>query len=130
MGGKSSRNKGQSGERELAKVLGEALGVDLARNLDQTRDGGFYLLGLPGIALEVKRQEKVNLRPWWEQACGQARGPAVPVLAYRVNRQPWRFLVPLVDMGVATDDLEERSWSLAYTAQLSLEGFVCWYRYR
>ena len=52
--------KGKSAERELAKLLGDHLGLELSRNLDQTRDGGYDLIGLPGIALEVKRCERLN----------------------------------------------------------------------
>lgn len=36
---KASRNKGQSGEREVCAILNEALGTSLNRTLDQVRDG-------------------------------------------------------------------------------------------
>jgi len=38
--GASQRNKGAAGERELAKLLSEALDIDCSRNLEQTRCGG------------------------------------------------------------------------------------------
>jgi Holliday junction resolvase len=89
-----SRNKGQVGERELLKLLGEELGVELSRNLLQTRESGADCLGIRGFAVEVKRQERLCLPAWWRQAVkqGEMHG-AEPILAFRQNRQPWRFLL-------------------------------------
>jgi len=49
------RRKGADGERELARLLREALGAGVFRNLDQPRQGGADLLGIAGWAIEVKR---------------------------------------------------------------------------
>lgn len=95
----NARNKGSSGERELASLLmGWALemGQDLAiqRNLDQWRAGGYDLDGVPGLAIEVKRVEALAPQVWWKQAVRQAEAKGmVPFLAYRQNRKPWRFMV-------------------------------------
>lgn len=97
-----AKAKGAAGERELAQLLtGWALlrgiQIDLTRNLEQTRGGGHDLTGLEryGMAVEVKRVEANGLRQWWAQAVRQAEavGGLTPVLAYRANRQPWRFRV-------------------------------------
>ena len=90
--GAFSRSKGAQGERELANELTAELGVKVARNLLQVREGGYDLKGLP-IALEVKRQESLNLKAWWGQTIDQA-GELLPVLAYRQNRKPWKFILP------------------------------------
>lgn len=64
--GKSSQRKGAAGERELAAILRQ-YGYNMQR-------GGFVfgdvpdLVGLPGIHIEVKRVEKLNL----VEAMGQA----------------------------------------------------------
>ena len=107
--------KGKSAERELAKLLGDRLGLELSRNLDQTRDGGYDLIGIPGIALEVKRCEKLAINQWWQQALRQAENAGkTPVLAYRQSRKPWQFVVPLSWItGLSTDE----------TATISLEAF-------
>jgi hypothetical protein len=91
----NSRTKGASAERELSKLLGDRLGITLQRNLDQWRAGGFDLTGLPGVALEVKRCEQLQLNQWWRQALTQAGGDNLPVLAYRQSRKAWHFVVPL-----------------------------------
>lgn len=82
MGGAMSRNKGQRGEREVIKLLQPTVtrcymekGLDvpsLERNLMQSRAGGFDIVGLEWMALEVKRQEVLNVNLWWKQTCAQA----------------------------------------------------------
>ena len=98
MGGNHSRRKGASGERELAHLLEKHLDVKLVRNLSQSRDGGHDLTGLDNMAFEVKRTAKSQLSAWWKQAVVQAEDVGrVPVLAYRLDRQSWRFVVALAD---------------------------------
>lgn len=100
MGGKASRTKGQVGEREVCKLLGEALGVSLDRNLEQTRDGGCDIVANKVWYIEVKRQEKYQIDSWWEQACRQAKEKdKYPALFYRKSREDWHVIMPysLVD---------------------------------
>ena len=89
------RNKGSAAEREVFNLLRDELGIAVERNLQQTRNGGADSLSLPGIAIEVKRQEKPFAESWWRQAVEQAGSTRTPVVAYRKSRQPWRFVVPL-----------------------------------
>lgn len=95
----NSRNKGASGERELADLLrswGGEVGVqlDLKRNLEQVRGGGHDLDGVPGLAIECKRVEQLAVATWWKQAVRQAQTiGGIPLLCYRQNRKPWRFMV-------------------------------------
>ena len=93
----ASRTKGQCGERELCKLLSQSLGLDLSRNLDQVREGGADILGVPGFIIEVKRREAEQKAKWWEQVCkaGRRYPQLMPVVAYRRSRQPWRFMLPL-----------------------------------
>lgn len=115
--GVSQRNKGKRGELELAHLLEENLGVSVTRNLMQTREGGYDLNGLP-VALEVKRQERVTLPQWWQQVCEQGgRAGKLPVLAWRGNRQPWRFRVMLRFIDGETPPV------YCYTADLDLDAF-------
>lgn len=114
---KSQRNKGAVAERELSKLLGDRLGIDCYRNLEQTRSGGADLLGVGPWAVEVKRHERLAINTWWAQACAQAED-AYPALAYRQSRQPWTVLVPL---GVLIDESDD--WVAGYRIALSLEGF-------
>jgi Holliday junction resolvase len=106
----NSRLKGSSGERELARVLFEELGVRLVRRLVQSRAGGHDLepepgadglcaVVLAGLAIEVKRAAGVTPRvceAWWQQTERQATAAGlIPCLAYRVDRAGWQFRLPL-----------------------------------
>lgn len=92
---KKSRDKGQRGEREVCKILGEALGISLNRNLEQTRDGGCDIVVNAHWYIEVKRQEKYEVDKWWSQAVSQAREKdKFPALFFRKSRQDWRVIMP------------------------------------
>jgi hypothetical protein len=96
---KSPKSKGASGEREAAAILeqwGIELGyvLDISRNLEQTRGGGYDLDGVEGLAIEIKRVESNSINSWWKQTLGQAeKKNEVPFLMHRKNRQPWSFRV-------------------------------------
>lgn len=101
--GVNIRSKGQRGEREAidlieswCKPVTDALQlppVALSRNLVQSREGGYDVIGLDWLALEVKRHENLQVSTWWKQALRQAKEGQIPVLMYRQNRTPWRFRV-------------------------------------
>lgn len=94
MSGKSSRTKGAQAEREIFKLLNVRLGKEVfSRNLLQSRIGGCDDGSADVFAMEVKRQEKLSLVQWIEQAKKQAKPGQIPVLAYRRNREPWEFLI-------------------------------------
>lgn len=126
----NGKAKGATAERELGLVLtGWALEVgvklDLQRNLEQVRSGGHDLLGLElyGLAVECKRVELLSLGPWWGQACRQAQAVKCdPVLAWRQNRQPWRFRIrewvyPCKDKLVV--DIEGQQFKLWFQSRLT-----------
>lgn len=114
-----ARNKGKRGEREALELIQswvtpvyESAGIPaptIERNLMQSRDGGFDLVGVDWLALEVKRQEQVLIGAWWKQALRQAKNGQVPVLMWRGNRQPWRFRI-----RVATAHGHGTLWSVGY----------------
>lgn len=87
----NSRTKGKVGEQEIVKLLKDA-GFDVARNLDQTRDGGYDITGIDEIALEVKRAKKPLINKWWEQTARQAKADQYPILAYRLDNQKWKVM--------------------------------------
>jgi hypothetical protein len=100
MGGKSSLQKGKRGEREVVKILQPVVdemysmaGLEvpkLQRNTLQSDSGGYDIVGLSWIALEVKLQEQQNLNGWWKQTLTQAGPNQLPVLFYRKNHAKWR----------------------------------------
>ena len=121
--GKSCRAKGGQGEREFFKALSALLGDRITRNLAQTRDGGADG-SIDTWCIEVKRQEKPRLMPWWEQAVAQAQAPGRwPALAYRASRMPWRVVVPLERLHPDAFG-RTRDQGLTWAAEISLDAFA------
>lgn len=98
--GRMSRDKGKRGEREviacmrpvldrIAAMYGDAFAIDMKRNTMQSDRGGFDLHGIEFLAIEVKRQERLCIKQWWRQACGQANARQIPVLIWRQSHRPW-----------------------------------------
>lgn len=94
MSGRMARNKGATGERELAAILTDKLGFVVQRKLGQARDGGDDIQ-VGKYRIEVKRRERVQIDQWSEQVEHAALPGEVPVVVYRRNGQPWRVVVPL-----------------------------------
>jgi len=91
-----SRRKGAVGEREVVKLLKDAIGSDeVERNLSQSRDGGSdILLEEHSIAIEVKRVEAFadyDVSKWWNQCVSEKPAGWLPLLLYRKNRGKWRM---------------------------------------
>ena len=94
--GKPSRDKGKRGEREAAKALAELLGIDVRRGVQyQGGPDSPDVVGIPGIHIEVKRTERLQLMPAIEQATGDAGEGRTPVVLWRRSRSPWIACVPL-----------------------------------
>lgn len=95
--GSKSRNKGCTGERELAHVL-QAQGYPVRRGVllyGQEPD----ILGLPGVHVEVKRTERFQLYPALEQAQRDSERfqDGLPAVFHRSNRHPWVVVMALED---------------------------------
>ena len=96
--GKSSQRKGAAGERELVAVLNE-YGFETQRGGSETFGTVPDVVGLPGIHIEVKRVERLNLPEAMRQAVRDAERfqDGMPALFHRRNRQPWLVTVRLDD---------------------------------
>lgn len=102
MAGRSSQRKGANGERELAAVLQE-YGYDCDRGGSMTFGEVADVVGLPGIHIEVKRVEKLNVMEAMEQSIrdSERMQDGVPALFHRRNRKPWLVTMRLKDwMGL------------------------------
>ncbi len=97
MGGKSQR-KGAAGERELAAILQEH-GYDCSRGGSLSFGEVPDITGLPGIHIEVKRVEKLNVGEAMEQSIrdSEQMKDGVPALFHRRNRKPWLVTMRLDD---------------------------------
>ena len=130
MGKINSRAKGASAEREFCKELSEHLGDTLVeplkRNLEQTRNGGHDILGLEGLAIEIKRYRALSeadlTRIWKDQVLDQAqRVGGIPVLAYREDFRPWRIRLP---MSTITGQTWDAGWDMPWTIEVGMEAFA------
>ena len=98
MSGKGSQAKGAAGERELAAIFRE-------RGYDTHRGGSLSfgempdIVGLPGVHIEVKRVERLNVPVAMHQAIRDAEKfqDGVPALFHRKNREPWLVTMSLDD---------------------------------
>lgn len=96
--GAKSRTKGASGEREAARLLTEALGTVVRRNLSQYQQRALPDFVVGRLAVEVKRGA-TYLQGWWSQAVEQAESAGLtPVLMYRLDRRPWVVEVRASDL--------------------------------
>lgn len=86
---KNSRRKGAAGERELAAKLRE-YGYDARRGQQFCgANGDADVTGLPGVHIEVKRVEKLNLYDAIAQSVRDAREGETPVVMHRKNNCEW-----------------------------------------
>ena len=134
--GKLRVEKGKRGEREICQLLNDWFEktdqrYNATRNLEQSRCGGFdvgvWLTDImwPSGSREtrlvtvfevklVKVATAAIIDGFWDQAQEQAaRVGKKPILAYRANRQPWRFRVVATDLLALDsddDELLDREW--------------------
>ena len=98
MNGRGSRDKGARGERELAAILREQLGVDAWRT---PMSGAAFLpgdiAGVPGWHIEAKRCERWDLHAWIAQVERGYELGDKPLVIFRSNREPWRVCLALAD---------------------------------
>lgn len=93
----NSRNKGKGGELEIANML-KSYGYDTRRGVQYSGiNGDADVVGLPGIHIEVKRVEKLNIDNAMEQSINDARYGEIPTVFHRKNRKPWLVTMPLVE---------------------------------
>jgi len=133
----NSRSKGQRGERQVVDLLQPIVDdvrlslkldpITLKRNALQSHQGGEDIVGIVGMAVEVKFVEVENFEKWWEQAERQAAAKqCVPLLFFRASKQKWRgatFTTVLGPCGnlrgrfrVIMDETSFLQWfKLAYT---------------
>lgn len=93
----NSKRKGSRGENELANILKE-YGYD-AKRMQQFAGGvdSPDVSGLPGIHIECKRVENLNIHKAYAQAERDAEGKAIPAVFHRRNREPWMVTLSLND---------------------------------
>lgn len=133
MSGRMSRNKGKNGEREVITLLQpvvteiyQSCGLErpiLQRNHMQVDLGGYDIVGLPWLAMEVKRHETLQVYQWWQQTLASAKPHQEPILIYRQNKQNWKVrMYGNIPCG------SQRLTHVPVT--ISFEDFLVWFRLR
>lgn len=93
----NSREKGKAGERELAKIFRDA-GFDCRRGQQYCgASGDADVIGLPGIHIECKRVERLNLYDAIAQARHDKKDGEHPAVFHRKNRCEWLVTLPIWD---------------------------------
>ena len=93
----NSRQKGKRGELEAAHLLRE-YGFEARRGQQFSgANGDPDVVGLPGIHLEVKRVEKLNLEAAMQQSIRDARINEIPIVMHRKNRGQWLVTMTFSD---------------------------------
>ena len=93
----NSRQKGKRGELEAARLLRD-YGFEARRGQQFSgANGDPDVVGLPGIHLEVKRVEKLNLEAAMQQSIRDARENEIPIVMHRKNRGQWLVTMTFED---------------------------------
>ena len=92
--GKSQREKGKRGEREVASILRD-YGYHGRRGQQYSgATGEADVVGLPGVHIEVKRVEKLNIYDAISQSKRDARIGEEPVVFHRKDNHDWLVTMP------------------------------------
>lgn len=94
--GKKQQRKGADGERELAAILA-GFGYEVQRGGSMTYGSVPDIVGLPGVHIECKRQERLDLMGAIRQAETDAERfrDGMPTVFHRRNRSKWLVTMPL-----------------------------------
>ena len=93
----NSRRKGAAGEREIAKVL-RSYGYEARRGQQYCgANGDADVVGLPGIHIECKRVERLDLYGAMAQARHDANMDELPAVMHRRNNSDWLVTMRLED---------------------------------
>lgn len=106
----NSRQKGAAGERELSRKLEEVFGVKCRRSQQFCgANGDSDVVGIPGVHIESKRVESLNIHNAINQAVSDSeKTGGVPVVCHRKNRTPWLLTVRLDDVPRLIEALKEK----------------------
>lgn len=107
---KRSQRKGEDGERELARILRE-YGYSIERGGSLSYGAVPDLTGLPGVHIECKRVERLNVPEAMKQAERDSERfqDGMPAVFHRRSREQWLVTMRLVDWIRLYQNREERS---------------------
>ena len=94
----NGKKKGKAGELEVARIL-RSYGYHCRRGQQYSgANGDADVVGLPGIHIEVKRRENLNVYEAIEQAKRDAaKIGTMPTVMWRKNDHEWLVTMPMSD---------------------------------
>lgn len=102
--GRSSKQKGARGERELAAKFNEVFGDQAyrGRQFHGGTDSPDIVTKLPGVHVECKRTEALSIYTAMQQSVEDSKhsdgSSDIPVVCHRRNGKDWLFIARLEDM--------------------------------
>lgn len=95
---KNGKRKGKEGELEFSRLCREQ-GYETHRTAQYCGNTGEAadVKGLPGIHIEVKRVERLNLEDAMSQAKRDAKETEIPIVAHRRNHCEWKITMRAED---------------------------------
>lgn len=104
----NSKQKGNRGEREAASYLTELFGLKCRRGQQYSGSPDSPdVVGIPGLHLEIKRTERINIYEAIKQAARDANDN-VPLVMHRKNREEWLFVLKAEDIFRLMEVLNEK----------------------
>lgn len=93
----NSRDKGARFERQIANILKER-GYEARRGQQYSgANGDADVVGLPGVHIECKAVEHLNISNAYAQSVRDARDGEVPVVIHKKSREPIMITMTLAD---------------------------------
>lgn len=93
----NSKQKGKRGELQIAHILQDH-GYKARRGQQYNgADGSPDVIGIPGIHIEVKYVERLNIENAMEQSRSDARLGEIPVVIHRRNHESWKVTMDIAD---------------------------------
>lgn len=93
----NSKAKGKRGELEIAKILRQ-YGYNAHRSVQYSgANGDADVVGVPGVHIEVKRVQQLNIEKAMQQAEADKKPGEMPVVFHRKNGEEWKATMRLDD---------------------------------
>lgn len=125
----NSRQKGAAGERELSRILRER-GYNTSRGQQYSgANGDADVVGLPGIHIECKRVERLNISDAMVQSIGDARPGEMPTVFHRKNCDPWKTTMLTSDWLKLYGNQKEKWVMCSEKLPEECENVLVWYEY-
>ena len=109
----NSKRKGKAGELECAKILRDLGFPDVRRTAQyngKELESKADLVGVKGVHVEVKRNERLNIFDAMEQAMRDCKEDETPMVFHRKNGKPWLVTMPISDWA-RREHIYIKEWS-------------------